>query len=354
MRRLASYLGLAVLAVFGLLIAAGIYKMDGDHQYADLSDDQTAAARAYLAKAQTPMPAVVVFGRFEREPGVSLETATLAHSDPKGTVVIVPGYTAPLEIYASTMFAFHYAGYAVTALSQRGQGRSWRALANPEKGYVEDYDDLSADLAAYIETLDGPVLVYGNSMGGHIAMLMAGAEDVEVAAYVLLVPMAKILTGEFPFGVAQAMTVFYSSIGFGANYGFGRGNWRFGQRDLTAGTACAANPYRAHTRHVMVALNPELRVEGVTNQWVGETMKSTSKAADPAHLARITTPVLSITAGVDTVVESAAAEANCAAMPNCQPMRVEAARHCIMHEGQAQKDAVHAAAIAFFDSVGAK
>lgn len=354
MRRLASYLGLAVLAVFGLLIAAGVYKMDGDHQYAELTEDQAAAARAYLAKAQTPMPEGAVFGWFEREPGVALETVTLAHPDPRATVVIVPGYTAPLEIYASTMIAFHDAGYAVAALSQRGQGRSWRALANPEKGYVEDYDDLSADLAAYIETLDGPVLVYGNSMGGHIAMLMAGAKDVDVVAYALLVPMAKILTGEFPYGVAQAMTGFYSTIGFGANYGFGRGDWRFGQRDLKVGTSCAANPDRAHTRHVMVALNPELRVEGVTNQWVWETMKSTAKAADPAHLARITAPVLSITAGADTVVESAAAEANCAAMPNCQPMRVEPARHCIMHEGQAQKDAVHAAAIAFFDGVGAK
>ena len=101
----------------------------------------------------------------------------------------------------------------------------------------------------------------------------------------------------------------------------------------------------------MVALEPELRVEGVTNKWVWETMRSTAKAADTAFLNRISAPVLTITAGDDRVVDSAAAEANCQAMENCQIKRFEAARHCIMHEGQAQKDEVHAAAIAFFDSV---
>ena len=351
MRRLISYLALTGLAVFGLLIAAGVYKTSGEHAYAEVSDEQAAMARAYLANAQPPVPEGAVFGRFERVNGIPLETLTLPHPAPKATIVIAPGFTAPLEVYASTFAAFHDAGYAVTALSQRGQGRSWRALPNPEKGYVEDYHDLSADLAAYINALDGQVMVYGNSMGAHIATLMAGTEDVDVAAYVLLVPMAKIQTGEFPYGVAKALTGFYSALGFGANYGFGRGDWRFDQRDIAADTACSADPARAHTRHMMVALDPALRVEGVTNQWVWETMQSTAQAAVPDHLARITAPVMTITAGADTVVDSAAAEANCSAMPNCQLKRIEAARHCIMHEGADQRDGVHAASIAFFNGV---
>ena len=128
MRRLISYLALTGLVVFGLLIAAGVYKTSGEHAYADVSDEQAAMARAYLANAQPPMPEGAVFGRFERVNGIPLETLTLPHPAPKATIVIAPGFTAPLEVYASTFAAFHDAGYAVTALSQRGQGRSWRCL----------------------------------------------------------------------------------------------------------------------------------------------------------------------------------------------------------------------------------
>ena len=351
MRRLSLILLAIIVAVVGLLTAGGFATMSGDHAYARITEDQAATARAYLAEAQSPLPEGAVFGTFEREPGVVLETLTLAHPDPKATIVLVPGYTAPLEIYAHTIRVFHETGYAVAALSQRGQGRSWRPLPNPEKGYVEDYRDLSADLAAFIGTIDGPVVVYGNSMGGHIALLMAGTEDVDVAAYALLVPMAKILTGEFPYGVARAMTGFYSAIGFGANYGFGRGDWRFDSRDPAKATDCSANPARAHTRHMMVALDPELRVQDVTNQFVWETMRSTEAVATNEYLARIDVPVLTIVAGDDRVVQTEAAEANCKAMSDCRIVKYSAARHCIMHESPQQRLEVLDTALTFFDSV---
>ncbi len=351
MRRLIKILSGVIVLIFGLLVAAGFATTSGEHEYAEMTDEQTATARAYLAGALTPLPEGAVFGTFEREPGVVLETLTVFHPNPKATIVLVPGYTAPLDVYGGTFQAFFDAGYAVRGLSQRGQGRSWRPLPNPEKGYVEDYRDLSADLAAYIKTIDGPVLVYGNSMGGHIAMLMAGTEHIAVQAYALLVPMAKIHTGEFPYEVAGALTDFYSAIGFGANYGFGRSDWTFVPRNLSEPTDCSAIPAYAHTRHMLVGLNTQLRVSDVTNQWVSETMKSTAEVASANHLARISAPVLSITAGDDRIVQTEAAEANCKALPNCRIKRFEAARHCIMHEGQAQKDAVHAEAIAFFDGV---
>lgn len=354
MRRLLKFLIGAVVLAPGLLIAAGFMTVSGDHEYAEMTDAQTATARTYLAEALAPLPDGAVFGTFEREPGVTLETLTVSHPNPKATIVLAPGYTAPLEVYGGTFQAFHDAGYAVAGLSQRGQGRSWRPLPNPEKGYVEDYRDLSADLAALIGTIDGPVMVYGNSMGGHIAMLMAGTEDVDVAAYALLVPMAKIDTGGFPYSVAKALTGFYSTIGFGANYGFGYADWTFASRDVSQPTNCSANPARAHTRHMLVGLNPELRVSDVTNRYVWETMKSTAEAATPDHLARITAPVISITAGDDRIVQSPVAEANCLAMSDCTLLKFDGARHCIMHEDERQKADVHAAVIAFFDNVNVK
>lgn len=354
MRRLSTLLLALVVTVIGLLVAGGFATMSGDHAYAKITEEQAATARAYLAEAQSPLPDGAAFGRFEREPGVVLETLTFPHPNPKATIVIVPGYTAPLEIYAHTIRVFHETGYAVAGLSQRGQGRSWRPLPNPEKGYVEDYRDLSVDLAAFIATIDGPVMVYGNSMGGHIAMLMAGTEEVNVAAYALLVPMAKIHTGEFPYGVAKAMTGFYSTIGFGANYGFGRGDWRFDSRNPAEATDCSAEASRAHTRHMMVALDPDLRVQDVTNRWVWETMQSTESVATAEHLARINAPVLTIVAGDDRIVQTEAAEANCKAMPDCRIVKFDGARHCIMHEGARQRLEVLDTALTFFDSVVAK
>ncbi len=354
MRRVLKTLAVLTLALVGLIVGVGAYTTDGPHEYAPVSAEQQAEARAYLAAAQLPMPEGATFGWFDREAGVRLETLTLDHPEPKGTVVISPGFSAPLEIYVGTFTAFHDAGYRIVALSPRGQGRSWRPLPNPEKGHVADYDVLADDLAAFVAAQPGPVFVYGNSMGGHVAMLMAESDAPSVIAYGLVVPMAKIRTDPFPYGFARAIGGVFTTFGFGDNFGIGQGDWRYDLRDITAPYSCSAETSRAHTRHTMVALDPALRVEGVTNRWVWETIDSTAERADPARLARIDKPVLTITAGDDRLVDSEASEANCAAMPSCLAKRYDAARHCIMHEGQAQKDAVHADVIAFFNRVNVK
>lgn len=345
-------IGSVSILLLAALIALGVYKLDWDHAYAPITPEQAADAKAYLDANLTPLPRGIERGSFTRGDGASLETMTLAHDAPKGTIVIVPGYTAPLELYAGTMSAFHEAGYGIAALSTRGQGRSTRATANPEKGYVEDYQILADDLDAYIETLDGPIYVFGNSMGGHIALLMAGENAPDVKAYSLLVPMAEILTGEFPYWIAEAMTGFYSVVGFGANYGVGRGDWTK-PKDYAEPTSCAANPAKAHLRDALVALDPPLRVEGVTNKWVWETIRSTAAVASPEHLSKVSAPVLTITAGDDRVVSTPAAEKNCEGLPNCTLRRFEEARHCIMNETDEVRQAVWAETIAFFDQAGA-
>ncbi|MEM8850067.1 MAG: hypothetical protein AAGE03_08535, partial [Pseudomonadota bacterium] len=93
---------------------------------ASAAADQVAAARAYLERLED-LPEDFVFGRFEPTPGIVLETGRLAaRGASRGTVVFVPGYTAPLELYAQEMRALAEAGWDVAALVLRGQGRSVR------------------------------------------------------------------------------------------------------------------------------------------------------------------------------------------------------------------------------------
>ena len=77
-------------------------------------------------------------------------------------------------------------GYRVASIEYRGQGESYRPLANPEKGFVESYAQLGADLAAFAEQVriaDKPLFFYSISQGAHITMRMAGEQNPDVAAY---------------------------------------------------------------------------------------------------------------------------------------------------------------------------
>ena len=339
-----------VVATLVLFFLAGWMQRSGPYEEATITEEQRAQAQAYLDNALAPLPEGWTFETFEPETGISLRAGRIEASNAKGTVVIVPGYTASLELYARTIAALHEGGYTVAGLEQRGQGLSARVLDEPDKGHVESYDDLAGDLAKYVATLDGPVMLYGNSMGGHIAVRMLGRDDApNVAATFLLVPMMKINTAPFPYGVARGITTVHSWMGFDRERAVGQGAWDPANIAYGEPGRCNATPERAWTQDALYAVRPELRVRGTTNGWVRRTVSSSDEINDPAFLSKLDAPVLMVTAGVDHYVDNEASAQACEAMGNCRREHYEASLHCIVNETDAVRDDIFAKAIAFFD-----
>ena len=108
----------------------------------------------------------------------------LRDSDPAGeapVVFMLHGWVASADLNFGALYDdVIAAGYRVVAIDHRGHGRGPRPLVPFRLA------DCAADAAAVIRTLDlGPVIVYGYSMGGAIAQIVAHEHPDVVAGLVL-------------------------------------------------------------------------------------------------------------------------------------------------------------------------
>ena len=323
------------------------------HEYAQLSPEQQAQADAYLVDKLTPVPAAWEWSEFYPEEGVRLRTGLMMHPNPKGTVVVVPGFTGTMEMLMREIVQLYAAGFSVASLEYRGQGDSWRPLPHPEKGYVEDYAGLGHDLALFAESLETqgqPLFFFSISKGAHITLRMALEQAVDVSAYALIVPMVKINTGDFDYDLAANLAQWATRLGLGALYAPGQSAWPTGE-DVAFGTAtgCNANPETAQSQSALFAQRETLRTRGTTYRWIKETAESSAFLMDDADKSSLQAPVLMVTAGVDTLVDTSVARAFCVELPNCVEQHRADSRHCITRESMPVYDDIVQSAIAHFE-----
>ena len=322
------------------------------HEYTRLSDEQLAEAAAYLEGKLTPAPTAWQWITFTPEPNVDLRAGMIDAANAKGTVIVVPGFTATIEMTMREIVKINAAGYRVASIEYRGQGESYRPLANPEKGYVESYAQLGAELAGFAEQVriaDKPVFFYSISMGAHITMRMAGEQNPDVTAYVLIVPMIKVNTGNSDYSKTRTRTGVFHKLGLGMLYAPGQSKWPNAELVFGKPVPCNANPDTAQTEDALFAERETLRTNGVTMSWLYKTAASTETLFSSEHIAPIVQPVKMITAGVDTLVDTNAAQRFCNSLPQCEVSHFAESRHCVTRENFDLYDRVIVDAIRHFD-----
>jgi lysophospholipase len=322
------------------------------HAYTRLSDEQLAEAAAYLEGKLTSAPPGWEWNTFTPEPDVNLRTGVIDAANAKGTVIVVPGFTATIEMTMREIVKINAGGYRVASIEYRGQGESYRPLANPEKGFVESYAQLGADLAAFAEQVriaDKPLFFYSISQGAHITMRMAGEQNPDVAAYALIVPMIKVNSGDSDYSTMRTVTSVLHTLGLGNLYFPGQSGWPSGELVFGEPIRCNANPDTAQTREALFAERETLRTNGVTVSWLQETAASTEILFSLEHMAAIVQPVQMFTAGVDLLVDTAEAQRFCESLAHCKLTHLGESRHCITRENFELYDRVIADAIGHFD-----
>ncbi len=322
------------------------------HEYTQLSDGQLTEAAAYLDGKLTAVPPAWEWSTFSPAPGVDLRTGVIDFEDAKGTVIVVPGFTATIEMTMREIVKINSSGYRVASIEYRGQGESHRTLTNPEKGYVENYAQLGAELARFAEQVritDKPVFFYSISKGAHITMRMAGEQKPDVTAYALIVPMIKVNTGNTDYSTVQTVASLLHKLGLGTLYAPGQSKWPNGELVFGKPIPCNANPDTAQTQDALFAGRENLRTSGVTMSWLYETAASTEKLFSPEHIAGISQPVKMFTAGVDELVDTGEAQRFCDALAKCEVEHLAESRHCITRENFDLYDRVVEETISYFD-----
>ncbi len=279
----------------------------------------------------------------------SFEKNAEINNDNRRCVVIVPGRSEGYLKYQELTFDLYQQGYDIFIIDHRGQGLSERLLPNRHKGYVDSFDDYSADLHVFIEQIvsqhcpDKPYLL-AHSMGGIIAARYLQKHPEAIKAAVLSSPMIAINGGGFPKWLTKVLINSAEQL----NQWLSNEAWYFlGQSDIKEEVYQVKNfsnnplmqsqvRYQKFTQ--LYQSIPEIQLGGVTVHWLAQALKAENEVFD--HLKALVTPTLVLQASADSIVDNFAQDKFCLQLnkhhpkscPNGRPIVIEHARHELFFE----------------------
>lgn len=258
-----------------------------------------------------------------------------APGEARGSVVLSPGRTEPIEKYFEVVEMLRARGFAVLVHDWRGHGLSVRLLPDRRLGHAAGHADFMIDfqqlLAAFEGRLPKPWIALGHSMGGCLTLLALATGETRFSAAILTAPMLGLQTGAIPRPVARAVAILARLLG------------RAGAPAVKAGAA--PTPFEAniltHDRaryernEALVAAHPDLALGPPTWGWLDFAFRATSVLAKGAGVPRIITPLTVLAAGEERLVDNAAIHRVTARIPGCRLVEVPAAYHEILQETDA-------------------
>ena len=317
----------------------------GAYQAYEASSGELAEGDAYLAANLTPLPDGWRWARRE-VPGGFVRTGEAGERGAPG-VLFVPGFTGTAEQYADYYHAWRARGWRVVSLDLPGQGGSVRRADNPELPWSDDFGRYADAIAPVLaeEAARGPLVVVGESFGGHV-VLRALAEGARADAAVLVVPALDAVTNDVPRPLALGVAHAARALGFGGAYAAGTGPWAPGAGligevgDGEVGR-CGDRMDRLGVQAALYAREPSLRVSGPSWGWLAGLQASGARLAKPRAVADVRVPVFMVQSGQDQVVRNGRAAAACDAMADCERMVWDDTSHCLGVEEQEIQDRLH-------------
>jgi len=252
---------------------------------------------------------------------------------PRGSVVISPGRTEPIEKYFEVVETLRNRGFAVLVHDWRGQGLSARLLANPRLGHADgDAKDFLGDLdlllTAFAARLPKPWITLAHSMGGGLALLALARGQRWFSAGILSAPMTGINLGRLPLAAARAMAKTAVLSGRGA---------RMARPDPSAPTPFEDNRL-THDRGrydralAQIVACPDLDLGGPTWGWISFALALQRELARSPGVSRIAIPLTIIAAGEEALVDNAATRRLAGRIPGARYIEAPGAYHEILQE----------------------
>ncbi|MEE1296757.1 MAG: alpha/beta hydrolase [Bifidobacterium sp.] len=234
-----------------------------------------------------------------------------ASREDHGTVVFSHGFSEFAAKYKEMAWYFLLAGFSVCILEHRGHGYSPRDCADTQIVYIDDWRRYVADYAKFtnevgrLQAGDGPLVLFGHSMGGGIAAAMLERYPNIVDKAVLSSPMIEANTGA-PGWMAAGVCGLACDLGFGKRFAPGMHAFR-PEIDWTAeGNASHA---RVEWFQKLRIGDPHYQTCPASNSWVLQAVRLSHAILPQEECARIETPILLVQAGHDHWVHNSAQDA---------------------------------------------
>jgi lysophospholipase len=272
---------------------------------------------------------------FSGADGATLRAALFSpEGDARGSVVVSPGRTEPIEKYFETVQDLLDRGFVVLVHDWRGQGLSHRALPDRLKGHAAGFkaflSDHQALLAAFETRLPKPWIALGHSMGGGLAMLVLAMGEARFSAAVLSAPMLGLNTGGKPAWAARALAWIATRCGLAGDYVLGEKGDPFTQTfadDPLTHDAVRYDRFRAQQN-----ANHDIALGGITWGWTNFAFSLCAFLRRSKGVEAVAIPVTIVGAGQDSRVLVADQKAIAGRLPNGRSVEIADAFHEILCE----------------------
>ena len=339
------FLGLLLLAIIALMAWP-----EQSYQPYEVSPDY----RNQVSKFDIPdMPEDWEWGMFASEDNIKMRFGQTGNAgSARATVVMIPGYTATMDMYGEQVSEIAARGYHVIGFDLRGQGGSERPRpSQPEKLLIDDFRTYSNDVALFLQGLDiptdRPVVLMGMSFGGHVSFRVGGEHADLVDGLLLLAPALRPNSGDMTFDEASRMLSIGDALGKDKRYLPGNTNWKpESENDLlrVGIELCSSSPKRLPMRDAVFTTRPEQRVGGITFNWGKEFYGSSNFVLQPGYPESIDKPVTMIHAELDFFVETDVNKEVCDnRMSDCISVTIPKSGHCLTQETDTVLDTIYKA-----------
>ncbi len=248
----------------------------------------------------------------------------------KTAIIISSGRIESLAKYQELLWELYKNDFAVFIVDHQGQGRSYRHLKNPHKGYVNRFSDYTDDYASFVETVvqqhwQGKMVLLGHSMGSAIAYDYLSRYQHQFSGAFLSAPMFDIYTKGTPKPIAKLAAKIASFVGLGRCYAFGQNDYlpvEFATNELTS------SELRYTQFRELYAAEADLQLGGVTYSWLNASFDFIASLADK----KVDIPLFIASAELDTVVDNTAQLALANKQKHAQLKTYAGARHELLCE----------------------
>jgi lysophospholipase len=284
---------------------------------------------------EAPVPDHGTAEWFSGADGATLRAALFSpRGEPRGSVVVSPGRSEPIEKYYEVVQDLLDRGFVVLVHDWRGQGLSHRALPDRLKGHAAGFKDFLGDYQALLATFEArlprPWIALGHSMGGCLTTLVLAHGETRFSAAVLSAPMLGLNTGRRPPRASRALAWTMVRAGRARDYVMGEKGDPFAQTFATDALTHDAARYARF--QAQVNANRDLALGGVTWGWIDFAFSACAWLRRSKGVEAIAIPVTIVAAGQDTRVLVADEKAIAARIPQGRYLETEGAFHEILIE----------------------
>lgn len=272
--------------------------------------------------------------------GATLRAALFSpQGEPRGSVVVSPGRSEPIEKYFEVVQDLLDRGFVVLVHDWRGQGLSHRALPDRLKGHATGFKEFLSDYQALLATFEArlpkPWIALGHSMGGCLTALVLATGETRFSAAVLSAPMLGLNTGGKPARAARALAWIMARCGLSSDYVLGDKGDPFTQ--TFPDDALTHDEARYARFQAQVKANPDITLGGITWGWADFAFSACAFLRRTKGVEAVTIPVTIVGAGDDSRVLVADEKSIAARMSKGRYVEISDAFHEILIETEERR-----------------